>query len=114
MIGGSLLADLRLRKAFLLYHLLKKRTQMSSCLVLQRLKHSTPLGKTCTLLPPITHPSPCSSGNPDYTVPKVCQHSQSCCLYLHSLQELVEAIGKTVQTNKKSLEQIISDRQGPH
>ncbi|MPC71292.1 hypothetical protein E2C01_065564 [Portunus trituberculatus] len=60
-------------------------------------KHSTLLGKTCTLLPRVTHPSPCSSGKPDYTVPK---SSRTC-------------RGKTVQT-KKSLEQIISDQQRPH
>ncbi|XP_064107917.1 uncharacterized protein LOC135216478 [Macrobrachium nipponense] len=81
-------------------------------------KNSTTLGKTSTPLPPVTDPSPCSSGKPGYTVPsdsipKVCQHSQSCCLYLHSLQELAEAIGKAVHT-KKSMEHIISDRQRPH
>lgn len=44
---------------------------------------------------------------------KVYQHSRSCCLHLHSLQELAVAIGKVVQT-KKSMEQIISDRKCPH
>lgn len=75
-------------------------------------KDSTPLRKKCTPLPTVTHPSPCSSGKPDYTVSKVCQYSQSCCLYLHSLQELAEAIVKTVQA-KKSMEQIICDRKHP-
>ena len=56
--------------------------------------------------------SPCSTRMCDNT-PKACQYSQSCCLHLHNLQELAEAIGKVVATNK-SLEQIISDRQRPN
>lgn len=80
-------------------------------------KDGTSFEETSTPLPTVTGPSPCSSGKPDYSdssndIPKVCQHSQSCCLYLHCLQELAEAIGKAVQT-KKSMEQIISDRQRP-
>ena len=75
---------------------------------------SCPLSGTSTPLPTLLNFSPCSTRMSDYTVPpKACQHSQSCCLHLHNLQELAEAIGKVVSTNK-SLEQIISDRQRPN
>ncbi|MPC15716.1 hypothetical protein E2C01_008515 [Portunus trituberculatus] len=95
-IDGSLLADIRLRKAFLLYHLLKK-TQDATMLGTSKTKYSTPLGKTCTPLPTVTHPSPYSSGKPKF----------------QNLQEVAETIGKAVQT-KKSMQKIISDRQRPH
>lgn len=74
--------------------------------------------KTSTPLPTVTNSFLCLSTKFEYAIPsqdppRVCQHSQSCCLHLHGLQELAEAIGKIVQTNK-SMEQIKSDRQRPH
>ena len=81
-------------------------------------RDSSPLSRTSTPLSTVPNFSPCSSRMSDYTVPteeppKECQHSQSCCLHLHNLQELAEAIGKVVST-KKSLEQFISNRQRPN